>query len=50
MLIFGSCNKDRNWIWPQLLAVTINVESIKRILSAFDKRTCHVRLSKTELV
>ena len=40
MLIFNSCNQDRNWIWPKLVALTINVEFIKRNLSAFDKRTC----------
>jgi len=30
--------------------VTINVEFIKRNLSAFDKSTCQVRIPKTELV
>jgi hypothetical protein len=50
MLIFNSCNQDRNWIWPKLLAVTINVEFIKRNLSVFDKSTCQVRIPKTKLL
>lgn len=50
ILIFNSCNQDQNWIWPKLLAVTINVEFIKLNLSAFDKRTCQERIPKNELV